>query len=94
MCAHSFSAFAALVLRVKRQVLPAGSRLCVDLPRAQQLPWSRCWRGWRVRAMPLGSVGRWMRARSCAERRVGEAHMPGCKHVRQRDPGCLNNVKY
>lgn len=50
--------------------------------------------GWRVWVTPLGSVGRWMWARSCAERRVGEAHMPACKHVRQRDPGCLNNVKY
>lgn len=50
--------------------------------------------GWRVRVTLLGSVGRWTRARSCAEHRVGEAHMPGCKHVRERDPGCLNNVKY
>lgn len=50
------------------------------------------WRGGGV--MPPGPVGRWIWARSCAEPRVGEAHVPGCKHVRERDPGCLNNVKY
>lgn len=50
--------------------------------------------GWRVRVMLLGAVGWWIRARSCAEHRVGETHMLGCKHVCERDPGCLNNVKY
>lgn len=50
--------------------------------------------GWHVRVIPLGAVGRWIWARSCVEHRVGEAHMPGCKHVCERDPGCLNNVKY
>lgn len=50
--------------------------------------------GWRVGVMLPGAAGRWIWARSCAEHRVGEAHVPGCKHVCERDPGCLNNVKY
>jgi len=49
---------------------------------------------WRARVTLLGAVGRWVGARSCAEHRAGEAHVPGCKHVCERDPGCLNNVKY
>lgn len=91
MC--TLSAFAAACSRLNSTfyLLGMGSVLNCTGTAAPLVPLLE---GWRVRVMPLGSVGRWMRARSCAEHGIGEAHMPGCKHVRERDPGCLNNVKY
>lgn len=93
MCVQT-RCFHSTLHKMKWQVLAAGTGLGVEVHGQRKPPRVPPLGGWWVRVMLLGAAGRWIWARNCVEHRVGEEHVPGCKHVCERDPGCLNNVKY
>lgn len=61
-------AFHSAVLRVKQQVLPAGNGLCVELHGhiSSLIPGTAAPHVLLLEGWCVGSVGRWMRARSTA----------------------------